>query len=489
MVWALITNPLFEDAIRSAPARSEDDNVTAGAAGTVWSGEVVAQQSTTSGGAVIADRYFADLPDHDFLYPGDVLHYYFQATDSDGRTSTLPRDISGFANFSATSVYNRTFQVRGLPTLKDSSGNQPKILVYNEYGVPGSMAEWKATLAQLGFQEGNGFDTYTVTGATSNVSNGIGSVGVHGASPSQLAGYQNIFHFTGTIAYRILSDGNSQWGGGDKGDDVGTLRGWLDTPGTRNIAHFGDGIASGNVEYQEPLAYVNEVMGIDFIEDSVASALGGQTAPGVVPNGFGPYAGTFTSQYIAYGGCLELNSFDAVTPLPGAEIGHYFTTDGGQTLVDPDEGVASVINPLTNGVSVTFPYGVATIRNSLNRAVGYSARTELFAEIFNLFGVGIAVPVVTAAPASRQATLSAAQNPFNPVTKIEFTAAPGSRGSIRIYNLRGELVRTLHEGEFTTTTFSWNGLDNQGASVASGVYVVRAEDGKVSRNGKVALVK
>ncbi|RKZ11229.1 hypothetical protein DRQ32_06375, partial [bacterium] len=76
MIWALDTNPLFEDAIRSAPSRAKDQSVVAGVAGTVWTGEVVADSATTSGGVIIQDRYYLDLPDADFMYPGDVLHYY-----------------------------------------------------------------------------------------------------------------------------------------------------------------------------------------------------------------------------------------------------------------------------------------------------------------------------------------------------------------------------------------------------------------------------
>ena len=68
-----------------------------------WTGEVVADTSTTSAGAISPDRFFADLPDVDFMYPGDVLHYYISATDaiggvggSDPQTSLMPADTTGF---------------------------------------------------------------------------------------------------------------------------------------------------------------------------------------------------------------------------------------------------------------------------------------------------------------------------------------------------------------------------------------------------------
>lgn len=60
---------------------------------------------------------------------------------------------------------------------------------------------------------------------------------------------------------------------------------------------------------------------------------------------------------------------------------------------------------------------------------------------------------------------------------------------MKVFDLRGELVRTLHSGEFTQQEFTWEGTDNRGASVASGVYLIKAEaDGRV-RTAKAAIVK
>jgi hypothetical protein len=47
----------------------------------------------------------------------------------------------------------------------------------------------------------------------------------------------------------------------------------------------------------------------------------------------------------------------------------------------------------------------------------------------------------------------------------------------------------LHDGEFVTQEFLWDGTDGRGGAVASGVYLVRATDGKTTETTKVALVK
>jgi hypothetical protein len=64
-------------------------------------------------------------------------------------------------------------------------------------------------------------------------------------------------------------------------------------------------------------------------------------------------------------------------------------------------------------------------------------------------------------------------NPFNPMTTITFDLARDSHVSLKIYDVAGRLVRGL-VNETMTAGFGkpvvWNGLDNSGARVSSGVY-------------------
>jgi flagellar hook assembly protein FlgD len=87
----------------------------------------------------------------------------------------------------------------------------------------------------------------------------------------------------------------------------------------------------------------------------------------------------------------------------------------------------------------------------------------------------------------RDATLR--PNPFNASTVVEFSAVAGSSGSVTVYNLRGERVLVLHNGEIQRQEFRWDGTDSRGAAVASGVYVVRAEVDGAAQTAKMALVK
>ena len=134
----------------------------------------------------------------------------------------------------------------------------------------------------------------------------------------------------------------------------------------------------------------------------------------------------------------------------------------------------------------------------MGRMVNAQSRAMLFEETRILLGVYpvfcdpypcCPFPPCTAAPAARQVGLSVEPNPFNPTTTVKFTATIGAQGSIKVFNLRGELVRTLHDGEFTRQSFTWDGTDRRGAAVASGVYVITADANGQTRTVKTALVK
>ena len=68
-------------------------------------------------------------------------------------------------------------------------------------------------------------------------------------------------------------------------------------------------------------------------------------------------------------------------------------------------------------------------------------------------------------------------NPFNPETRINYELPAINRVKITIYNLSGQLVRTLFDGEQSVGryTVSWDGVNAVGDRVASGVYLVRME--------------
>ncbi len=82
-------------------------------------------------------------------------------------------------------------------------------------------------------------------------------------------------------------------------------------------------------------------------------------------------------------------------------------------------------------------------------------------------------------------------NPFNPETTIRYALKETSRVKISIYNLKGQLIRSLVDDSKAAGNYSviWNGKDDRGASVSSGIYFYRMEANNFSATQKMMLMK
>jgi hypothetical protein len=82
-------------------------------------------------------------------------------------------------------------------------------------------------------------------------------------------------------------------------------------------------------------------------------------------------------------------------------------------------------------------------------------------------------------------------NPFNPVTTIRYSLGENTQVSLKIYNVHGQLIRTLVSGEQTEGLKSviWDGKNDLGQSVASGIYIYRLEAGSLLQSRKMLLTR
>ncbi len=82
-------------------------------------------------------------------------------------------------------------------------------------------------------------------------------------------------------------------------------------------------------------------------------------------------------------------------------------------------------------------------------------------------------------------------NPFNPETRIAFSTVENGPVAIDIYNVKGQKVRTLlnENREAGNHSVVWNGKDDNGKNVASGVFFYRMKSGKYSSTKKMILMK
>jgi hypothetical protein len=88
--------------------------------------------------------------------------------------------------------------------------------------------------------------------------------------------------------------------------------------------------------------------------------------------------------------------------------------------------------------------------------------------------------------------LSNYPNPFNPETKIGFSIPEDSKVNLTIYNIKGQKVRALIKDQLEKGFHEiiWNSKDNNGKSVASGVYFYKFDvNGKTKGVKKMLLLK
>jgi len=82
-------------------------------------------------------------------------------------------------------------------------------------------------------------------------------------------------------------------------------------------------------------------------------------------------------------------------------------------------------------------------------------------------------------------------NPFNPVTTITYGLEHSGKVTVEIYNILGQKMRTLVSDTKAAGNYRvrWNGLDDKGRAVTSGIYYVKMTSGNYSQMKKVVLMK
>ena len=82
-------------------------------------------------------------------------------------------------------------------------------------------------------------------------------------------------------------------------------------------------------------------------------------------------------------------------------------------------------------------------------------------------------------------------NPFNSETTIKFTIPEQADVSLKIFNVLGQKVRTLvcESKKPDTYSIAWNGKDDFGMEVCSGIYVYKIKVNKTLKNGRMLFLK
>ncbi len=82
-------------------------------------------------------------------------------------------------------------------------------------------------------------------------------------------------------------------------------------------------------------------------------------------------------------------------------------------------------------------------------------------------------------------------DPFNPETTISFSIPVSGPTSVKVYNLKGQLVRNLVNENMNAgyQKVVWNGTDDSHQTVASGIYFYRVNNAGKTITRKMLLAK
>jgi hypothetical protein len=160
------------------------------------------------------------------------------------------------------------------------------------------------------------------------------------------------------------------------------------------------------------------------------------------------------------------------------------STDGGQTF-SADVILHDNIDSLTHALP-----RVAVDSNENPLMVWMDKRNGN--TLFDIFFTGVESPSGVGSAASPSFRLGQNYpNPFNPHTAIRYSVGEPSFIEIAVYNVAGKRVRTLVSARMPEGTYqtSWDGTDDRGAPVASGVYLCQMQAGSQAIQRKLVLLR
>jgi hypothetical protein len=230
---------------------------------------------------------------------------------------------------------------------------------------------------------------------------------------------------------------------------------------------------------------------------SLSDPLLSTNAAKIYPQPFGPFSGD--------GGCNCRNPYFDVDPygrlfVPNGSasqlyvsdnagntilvLGEYGNTDSRGRLAGPGEVLSQPDIPLAWPSSVAASEDYIYVADAVNARI---VRVRMAYQLENVSitasenaGLRISAPEIRVAP-----------NPFNPALRISLALPEKSSVRLLVYGVNGRVVRTLAAGNFRpgAHTLTWDGRDNKGTPVSTGIYVLRLEAGKCVRTCRAVLAK
>ena len=181
----------------------------------------------------------------------------------------------------------------------------------------------------------------------------------------------------------------------------------------------------------------------------------------------------------------SLDDFNGIWNVRLNDLGDEFMISSDQIGLLPEEIHFGVVNINERKVTLNFLNQEVRVSNNFNSAYDIkiiagdkeyveSMSKDILSTIPEEFALGQNYP-----------------NPFNPVTNMDYTLPQRSRVTISIYNVLGQEIKNLVNGEqdYGFHSISWDGTDMNGREVSSGVYFTQMRSTSFSQTKKMLLLK
>lgn len=474
--------------------------------------EVPAEEGFDLGGNRVPDTWWVDLDD-DYFRGGDVLHYFWYATDAGGGFASFPRGLAGLpASIGAAQLQTGgLLEVSFLPVINwsptylarvaadpngdveptaqeiDASSQRNCILLIQEANSgrrAGDRTSFMHTLDILGYRDH--YDVYDVQGPN-------GDLGGRASVP-QMTGYPLLIHDGGSTGW--ISDGSSPVF--QKIDQELWYREYINQSlaseaGRSGLWLIGDQIMSNL--YGEPLA---TVMGVSILPEAASNAGVNPRVRGLTSftSSSGQAVNFVDKDFFLNGGCPGLRRYDGLEPLGTAVATHRHSAATGELR---NAAVVMSGNAALRCDTVAMPFswfdiypvGVPTSptpKTDLASRVLWALLPPTCIRSINPTDAGDDGP---AAPPLRTQLLANVPNPFNPVTLIPFDLAAGGSVALDVYDVSGRKVRSLVGADLPAGHHSatWDGRSDDGKALATGVYFVQLASQSGTQSRRLVLMK
>ncbi len=215
-------------------------------------------------------------------------------------------------------------------------------------------------------------------------------------------------------------------------------------------------------------AWFQDLLGVDFLADDAATSL----VYGIDGNP------------VSDGMILAINSGDGADNNTSPD--EIITLGNGTTAMTYSTGQdAAVLAAYDNGRTFFAAFGFEGLATANQRNDMMASVLNWITARFSAVGDDVQSPLVH--------SLYVTPNPFNPQTSLKFEVGGGQamNTEVVIYDLRGHQVRNLFRGllEPGPQAMVWNGRDEGGHSLASGIYLARVMVAGEARTVKMTLAR